>query len=65
LLRAATDPAVASGALIGPRWQLSGDAVVERPARRARSAATAVALWEASERAIGVRLADVLTPPDS
>ena len=62
--RAATDSAVVSGACTGPRWLLAGDAVVERPARRARSGAKAAALWEVSEQAIGLRLADVLAPPD-
>ncbi len=60
LLRAATDPTIASGAYTGPRWRFSGPAVVERPAARARSTATAAALWDASEQAIGLRLADVL-----
>jgi NAD(P)-dependent dehydrogenase (short-subunit alcohol dehydrogenase family) len=65
LLRAAVDPSIESGAYVGPRWGMRGPAVVVRTSRRARSATTAEALWDRSERAIDLRLADALAPPAS
>lgn len=48
-LRAATDPTATGGEFYGPRWIGVGHAVRETPSRRARRAADAARLWEASE----------------
>jgi protochlorophyllide reductase len=49
-LRAATDPAARGGQYYGPRWGMSGRAVLETPSRRARDASDAEELWHLSER---------------
>jgi len=61
-LRAATDPDARGGQFYGPRWMLRGPAVLETPSRRARRAADALALWDASEALTGLRF-DTVVPP--
>jgi hypothetical protein len=56
MLRALTDPAVRGGEFFGPRFLTAGAPALERPARRARDAALAAALWAASEELTGLRV---------
>ncbi len=58
LLRAATDPAARSGEYYGPRFQVWGRPVRERPGRQARDPGVAARLWEESERLTGCRWPD-------
>ena len=53
-VRAATDPSLAPGAFVGPRWGIAGTPRLETPSRRARNIGDAIALWEYSETATGV-----------
>jgi protochlorophyllide reductase len=53
LLRAAADPAARSGEYYGPRFQIWGRPVRERPGRRARDPDVAARLWAESERLTG------------
>ena len=53
-VRAATDPMLAPGAFVGPRWGIAGAPRLETPSRQARSIDDAVELWELSERLTGV-----------
>jgi NAD(P)-dependent dehydrogenase (short-subunit alcohol dehydrogenase family) len=64
LLYAATSPDAVNGAYYGPggRGGLVGPAVLVRPPRRARDAATAARLWAEAERLTGVSLSAVATP---
>jgi NAD(P)-dependent dehydrogenase (short-subunit alcohol dehydrogenase family) len=57
LLRAATDPAAAGGALYTPRWVNWGPPVRRPILGRSRNAAAMATLWEVSERETGVRFA--------
>ncbi|HEY0399614.1 MAG TPA: oxidoreductase [Acidimicrobiia bacterium] len=52
-LRAATDPAAQSGGYYGPRFQVWGPPVREKPSRQARDAALSAGLWEQSEQLTG------------
>lgn len=55
MLRALTDPALAGGSLVGPRFVVRGARpVIERPSRRARDAEAARRLWDDSIRLGGV-----------
>lgn len=47
-VRAAVDPQVRGGQLVGPRFQMFGDPVIETPSRRARDDGDARRLWELS-----------------
>ncbi|MFD7919871.1 SDR family NAD(P)-dependent oxidoreductase [Streptomyces sp. NPDC059740] len=55
LLRAATDPHLAGGTLVGPggRWEWSGPPVQARAARRAGDSRSAEHLWRLSQRLTG------------
>lgn len=53
-LRAATDPTLQGGELIGPQFLVRGRPVLERPSRTAQDLCAAQLLWEASERETGV-----------
>ena len=53
-LRAAVDPSLAGGEMIGPRWMAFGAPVLETPSRRGRDLDAARKLWEYSERATGI-----------
>lgn len=55
-LRAALDPSLRGGELIGPRWVLWGPPRVEKPAGNMRDLNSARILWELSEERTGTRL---------
>ena len=55
LVRAATDPAAQGGEYYGPKLQIWGPPVRERPGRSARDPEAAVSLWEQSEELTGCR----------
>ncbi|HET9873038.1 MAG TPA: oxidoreductase [Propionibacteriaceae bacterium] len=55
-IRAAADPSLVGGELIGPRFLLRGEPVLEVPARNARDFASAAWLWERSEQFTGLSL---------
>lgn len=52
-VRAAVDPTIRSGELVGPRFQMFGSPVVETPSRRARSDQDARRLWDLSSDLTG------------
>lgn len=54
LVRAAVDPAAASGTFFGPQFMVAGYPRVEKPSRRARNAGDARVLWARSEELTGV-----------
>lgn len=47
-VRAAVDPSIRGGQLVGPRFQMFGDPVIETPSRRARHDGDARRLWDMS-----------------
>ncbi|WP_158071014.1 SDR family NAD(P)-dependent oxidoreductase [Streptomyces sp. CB02414] len=55
LLRAATDPCIGSGDLLGPggRWECSGPPVLTRAARRATDPGATERLWQLSQHLTG------------
>lgn len=55
-VRAAVDPSIRGGDLVGPRFQMFGHPVVETPSRRARNDADAVRLWELSSELTGISM---------
>jgi NAD(P)-dependent dehydrogenase (short-subunit alcohol dehydrogenase family) len=55
LVRAATDPAAQGGEYYGPKFQVWGPPVTERPGRSARDPEAAASLWEQSEELTGCR----------
>lgn len=55
-VRAAVDPAISGGELVGPRFHMFGDPVLETPSRRARNDADAHRLWELSSELTGTQL---------
>lgn len=57
-VRAAVDPRIERGQLVGPRFQMFGDPVVETPSRRARDDGDARRLWELSAELTGADLPD-------
>lgn len=57
-VRAAVDPSIEGGQLVGPRFQMFGDPVVETPSRRARDDGDARRLWAMSAELTGADLSD-------
>lgn len=53
-VRAAVDPTIGAGQLVGPRFHMFGDPVIETPSRRARSDDDARRLWDLSLDLTGV-----------
>lgn len=53
-VRAAVDPTIGAGQLVGPRFHMFGDPVVETPSRRARNDEDARRLWDLSVALTGV-----------
>lgn len=55
-VRAAVDPTIRGGELVGPRFQMFGDPIVEIPSRRARNDQDARRLWDISCDLTGVKM---------
>lgn len=55
-VRASVDPAIRGGELVGPRFQMFGDPIVETPSRRARNDQDARRLWDISCDLTGTKM---------